>query len=713
MNLTLRYTTLSVLLVWLAVGCETQDKPTRYVAYVGRYTNAKDTLPPDKRVVNPFDRMNERILQQYLEELNNELPHVRLELRTYDCKQTPEGSAEVYKTIVADTQVVAVIDNTWGANVAGGQPAIRAAGLPVIALNADHNSLDYGPAAVFIGNSDNVPYDLAHYVAKALKVSSVNFITEWDYALTASYYKAFEEQGISVNRVFNVTTAQDVHPDSLARVGNQLLEFFGNNPAEKQRLLVLNVHNSWGNALIKYLDKHVDGLRLMGHAYVANAKALEGFGASNTNTIILISNPTDALSRKSNQDLKRFQEEDPDLFAHVNVPLFIKRCLDATAILRAVLVPPKAQPMPGAKPAAEPPALVVPTRASLKAGFAALSGTTLAGAFDLYTFDGARVLMPDLYFSKYSQGKLFSMPEQLNQHREVIPNLLFGIEIQDIYDLDIASNSFTSDFYYWVKVDTAHQDAEKYISFQNMKSSESSRELIIEKQEGNQRYRLYRVSGIFYVNYSLSDFPFDKQELAINVEILSPADKLKISFDQSALLLDPEAIEKFKVTGWNKKGYYVTVDNIITRSIKGDPQGQPGTLKKFKNFAFRLNVERIVLGSYLQIVLPLVLIGFIAISVLFITDLTFENVGEVSVGIFLSIIAFSISLTEMIPSSNYLTRADMLFWLTFIVVFVSFMAIIVLNSLFPTAVIRTKQLKALGTLMAVLYPLLVLYVLFG
>jgi hypothetical protein len=88
-KLTLRYTTLSVccwaafvLLAWLAVGCNTQDKPTRYIAYVGRYTNAKDTLPPDKRVVNPFDRMNERILQQYLEELNGELPHVRLALRT-------------------------------------------------------------------------------------------------------------------------------------------------------------------------------------------------------------------------------------------------------------------------------------------------------------------------------------------------------------------------------------------------------------------------------------------------------------------------------------------------------------------------------------------------------------------------------------------------------------------------------------------------------
>src|SRR5690606_30974695 len=158
-------------------------------------------------------------------------------------------------------------------------------------------------------------------------------------------------------------------------------------------------------------------------------------------------------------------------------------------------------------------------------------------------------------------------------------------------------------------------------------------------------------------------------------------DRLKISFDQSSLLLDPEAIEKFKVTGWNKNEYYVTVDNIISRSIKGDPQGQPGTMKKFKNFAFRLQVERIVLSSFLQIVLPLVLIGFVAIAVLFILDLSFANMGEVSVGIFFSIITFSISLTEIIPSSNYLTRADMLFWLTFIVVFISFMAIIVLNSL--------------------------------
>ncbi|MBX3102261.1 MAG: hypothetical protein KF690_07130 [Bacteroidetes bacterium] len=703
---------------WLLLGgCEQDKRPLRYVAYVGRYTNANDTLPPHKQKINPFDQMNERIFKTYLEELNELLPQCRLELRTYDCQQSARGSDSVYKLIAADTMVLAVIDNTWGVNLAGAQETIRKEQLPVIALNADHNHLDYGSASIFTGNSDNVPLDLASYIHYALREGSVNFITERDYALTQTYYTAFKQHDIVVNRVFEVQTTQEVNPDSLARVGEAMLQFYRQNPAEKKRLLVLNVHNTWGNALIKYLDKHLDGMRLMGHAYIANANALQGFGASNTNTIILITNPTDALSRKSNQDLKAFQKEDAELFSHVNVPLFIKRCLDATSILQQALLPPRPKFLPGTKPVtppAESPELPpVPTRRYMRQQFAALGDTTLAGELDIYTFDSSRVLVPDIYFSQYSQGKLFSMAAQLNQRREVIPNLLFGIEIQDIYDLDIASNSFTCDFYYWVKLDTSHLDAEKYISFQNMKSSESSRELIIEKQDGPQVYKLYRVSGIFYVNYSLFDFPFDTQELAVNVEILSPADKLKISFDQSSLLLDPEAIEKFKVTGWNKEEYYVTVDNMITRSIKGDPQGQPGTLKKFKTFAFRLVVKRIVLGSYLQIVLPLVLIGLIAIAVLFITDLTFENVGEVSVGIFLSIIAFSISLTEMIPSSNYLTRADMLFWLTFIVVFVSFMAIIVLNSLFPTSVIRTKQLKSLGTFLAGLYPLLVLYVLFG
>lgn len=707
-----------LLTLLLLAGCQRDDRPVKYIAFVGRYTNAADTLPANQQKNHTFEQLHQAILEQYVAELNEELTDYRLELKPFDMRQTPAGSDSVYKLIAQDTSIVAVLDNTWGVHIAAAAPIIKQHNIPVIALNADHNSLDFGNSAVFIGNSDGVPEDLAVYIDKAMKDGSVNFLTERDYALTQGYYASFRKHGIKVNKVFEVQTTKVLNDDSLKLIRAQLLDYYRAHPEEKNRLLVINVHSVWGNPLIQLLDRSLDGMRILGHAYIANGNGLEGFGQGNTNNLVLITNPTDALTRKASQDLKRFLQEKPDVFNNVNAPLFVKRCIDAMSIIRHATVPDTTtQPAvlaaiaanQGNEAHAKNP--LVASRGSVRGALQKLRRSTLAGVLDLYDFDSSLVLMPDLHFSRYAGGRLHSMPLQLNSQRRVIPNLLFGMEIQDIYDLDVNSNSFTADFYYWVKMDTSNVGAEKYISFQNMKSSQSDRELVIEKHEGNQIYKLFRVSGIFYVNYELQNFPFDKQELSVNVEILSPVDRLKISFDQSALMLDPHTIEKFKVTGWNKKDYYVTVDNIITRSIKGDPLGEPGTLKKFKSFSFRLNVERIVLGSLLQIILPLILIGLIAVSVLFIRDLTFENVGEVSVGVFLAIITFSISLSDLIPSSNYLTRADLLFWLTFLVVFGSFIVIIVLNSLYKADVVQQKNVRTLRTLLAIFYPLAVIYVL--
>ena len=707
-----------LLIILFFIGCADNIHPVRTVAYVGRFTNASDTTPIEKQEKNKFDVLHQYVLEQYLSELNQELPNVSLQLKTYDCQRTTRGSDSVYKLIVADTNIISVVDNTWGIHLAAAQARIQAVNLPIIAINADHGGLDFGTGAVFTGNSDEVPEDLATYIDKALNEHTVNFLTEQDYALTNGYYNAFESRGITVNKEFNVTSSKSLSTDSLKKITDEIKLFYKTNPLEKHHLLVVNVHSNWGNKLLRFIDENLDGMRILGHAYIANGNELAGFGKSSTNDIVLITNPTDALSQNVHKDLAHHVKNHPKEFDNVNAPLFIKRCIDAVAIIRNAVLPPAEEPKSGVVASNQSKdlkklKLSVPSRSSVQERFTALRSNTLAGTQDLYNFDRKGVLIPDLYFSRYSQGKLFSMPQQLNSRRELIPNLLFGMEIQDIYDLNVASNSFTTDFYYWVKMDSSNRSAEKYISFQNMKSSQSTRELVIENTDGGLIYRLYRVSGNFYVNYLLGDFPFDKQELAVNVEILSPDDRMKISFDQSALMLDPKTIEKYKVTGWNKKSYLVTVDNLITRSIKGDPQGKPGTLKKFKNFAFRLEVERIFLGSFLQIILPLILIGLIAISVLFIRDLTFENVGEVSVGIFLSIIAFSISLSNMIPSSNYLTRADTLFWLTFIVVFGSFMIVIVLNSMYDAEHVKDYRLTRLRIALAILYPLLVLYVLFG
>jgi len=112
-----------------------------------------------------------------------------------------------------------------------------------------------------------------------------------------------------------------------------------------------------------------------------------------------------------------------------------------------------------------------------------------------------------------------------------------------------------------------------------------------------------------------------------------------------------------------------------------------------------------------QVILPLLMIGLISISMMFVRDISFENLGEVSAGIFLSIIAFSIALSEFVPRSSELTKADLLFWITFTVVFVSFMAVIIINSIYTKSQVKKKNIRPMSATMAVLYILSVIWVL--
>jgi len=125
--------------------------------------------------------------------------------------------------------------------------------------------------------------------------------------------------------------------------------------------------------------------------------------------------------------------------------------------------------------------------------------------------------------------------------------------------------------------------------------------------------------------------------------------------------------------------------------MRGDPESIEGELKKFQVFSFRLFLHRSVVGPFLEIILPLLLIGLVAISLLFVRNVAFENVGEVSVGTFLGIITFSIAIASVSPSSDYVTKSDLLFWLTFMVVLTCFLTIIVINSKYDEG--EMKDLK--------------------
>jgi hypothetical protein len=667
---------------------------TKYIAYIGRYTNRKDTIPIERQEKNGFDLLHEAALRDYLKEINHNSGTLHLELKTFDNSRDAHLSDSIYRNVIAkDDDIVMVIDNTWGEHLLPCAPAIRDLGIPVIAMNADRNNGDFGSNAIFTGNDDDVPGDIAAYLRTALKVSRVNMVGEIDYPLHNGFIERLKEQGIAIDREWDFAGKSDTAKAGVDTLLRQMVELYRRQPALRSTPILLNVHSNWGDRIIATLDSALDGVMIVGGAYIISAAAVQQFGRHRDNQLLIMSRPTDALSKEISNDLERFREASPKIFQTPSASFLLKRCQTAAEIIAGCLADSARAASPGKR--------------SFLEYFRTLRGARIVGEHDLYEFDSTLVMLKDVYFSKYRGGKYYSLPIQLNRQLRPIPNIFFGIDVQDIYNIDANSNTFKSDFFYWVKLDTAFRDAEKYILFQNIKQGASSRELVMERIEDETLYRLYKVSGEFNHYYELRDYPLDQQELAIQVEILNPSDRLRISFDQSSLDQDQKIFDRFKVRAWQKLKYYVTVDNRITTTMRGDPENQEGRPTVFRNFAFRLLVRRKLLGPFLEIILPLSLIGFVSISTLYIRDISFENLGEVSVGTFLGIITFSIALSYVTPSSDYLTKADILFWLTFIVVLTSFMTVIVINSRYRLEQLEGVSIRPISYVLTLLYPILI------
>ncbi len=680
------------ILYYFFLSPKAKNKKVRYVAMVGKFTDHEHPEKPP----NEFNVAIEKALRFYLKQKSKEYSDVELRLKVFDNQKLAEKSKQFYsKDIAQDSSIICAIDFAWGSHLKEAADAIRKNGIPVITINPDHNNLDYGKNALFVYNDDEMARDLSAFVQN-LGIKEVDFITESDYGLHQAFLHELGNRNITIGDTLAFRSDSIRDKEDFKSIISEIDQRYRGRD-DQQINIVMSTHSMYGDTIVSYIDKHFKNVRIIGPVFITTYGEGSGFGRNSNNEIIIIDKPMDALSKKLTKDLQKLRKLYPKIFKVEKAPLFIKRSYDAVALINQAIK--------------NRPSGATVNRSLMKDFVNNCPGKTIIDKEELYVFDENNSLIKDLTFTSLKNDKVFSYKRQMNSKRETVPNLFFGMEVQDIFDLDVSSNSFSADFYYWVKMDTSDAGTENFISFQNMKQSESTIDLVIEEQVDDILYKLYRVSGKFFVEYQLANFPNDKQEIDIIIEILRPVDAVKISFDKSSFELDSTVLDRFKVPGWQKTGYFVTVNNHITKSLRGDPRHTSGNFNKFKTLSFSLDVERNFLSGFLEIILPLAMISFISIGLLYTKDLSFSTMGEVSVGTFLGIIAFSISLSDMTPSSNYLTKADLLFWLSFGINFISFMVIIVLNSLHNERTLKEYRIPKLRTGLTIAYPVLVIIIL--
>lgn len=226
-----------------------------------------------------------------------------------------------------------------------------------------------------------------------------------------------------------------------------------------------------------------------------------------------------------------------------------------------------------------------------------------------------------------------------------------GIYILNLGKFDIATGSFTADFYISMK-------CSKNCSAQDFEFT-NGRANSIEKIIDTPQERFYRIQANLNSPINLKSFPFDNQELQIILEDKKNTieNVVYIPIEEEAGIDDSIAFAGWNIGEWNiviDEHYYSVYDETYSRYI------------------FSIPISRITINSIIKTFLPISFIILVMLSS-FVLDPDKITTRLAMVGSALvASVMFHVSLANQIPPVSYLTFADKFMVLSYFVILISF-----------------------------------------
>lgn len=249
-----------------------------------------------------------------------------------------------------------------------------------------------------------------------------------------------------------------------------------------------------------------------------------------------------------------------------------------------------------------------------------------------------------------------------------------GIVVIDIFDLGDTTQLFTADFAVAVKWHDPRLSVQALgyslenctiarsdiwhpaVDLLNQRDLKSHYQDLVEVDAEGHVRTVNRYSGEMVAPLHLQDFPFDRQALPISLV------SLRYEPDEVDLVLDEQfssVSERLSLTGWDAIGTEVR-DGA---EILGD-----GRIKR-PRLDYSLIVQRETAYYIWNGFIPLMLIVFMAWTVFWINPEHFAPQVGLSTAATFTLIAFLLSLRQMVPRVSYLTRADQMVLLCAVLVF--------------------------------------------
>jgi hypothetical protein len=211
-----------------------------------------------------------------------------------------------------------------------------------------------------------------------------------------------------------------------------------------------------------------------------------------------------------------------------------------------------------------------------------------------------------------------------------------GVYLMSVGKVDIASGSYTVDFYLTLSSDKDMGDPR--IEFLNGRASFT--DLLIDKPTEKQ----YRIQANLMTNLDLKRYPWDRHELPIILESATRKDDDLVFIKSKYEGIDPAVV----FVGWELLGFRSSIA----------PHPYPLFSESYSVYRFAIDIQRVLFISSLKTFLPIAVFLLISFCALIVAVEKSDSRISMNTAMLIASVMFHLSITNQLPPTGYLTIAD-------------------------------------------------------
>lgn len=240
-----------------------------------------------------------------------------------------------------------------------------------------------------------------------------------------------------------------------------------------------------------------------------------------------------------------------------------------------------------------------------------------------------------------------------------------GVYVQNVQRVDLATNSFSADFYVWLRWRNPDIDAPTGIEVQNIFESANFTKTVIypepRKQSDGSLVWLARYQGDFSSPLTVADYPFQKQALRFVFEdAVNNIKQVVYVADREPITVSPD----ITLAGYNFGQPRIAFDTHTYPTSFGDVASTPED-RTYTRVVVEIPVTSPATSGIFKTILPLLIVLIAAALGVIIPAAYVDSKVNVPITALIALVAMQFGVSSALPEVGYLPMIDLIYLLSY------------------------------------------------